>query len=133
MTKSESQSCAPSSIREAPKFHYDLSFDLKGLQNALRNASFLQDSGYKSIISLHQEQPSTSTSAVEASEKPAPSCPLYGTGWMVAENLSDDGADAEDDAWGESVLGCRKIQRKFVIFIKIFLSYLPIFAGILNF
>uniref|UniRef100_A0A1I7RJS6 CRAL-TRIO domain-containing protein n=2 Tax=Bursaphelenchus xylophilus TaxID=6326 RepID=A0A1I7RJS6_BURXY len=72
-------------MKETPKFNYDMAFDLKALQNALKSTSFLQDSGYRSQS--------------ESSQKPSmtASCQLYGTGWMMAEDISDD--DSEDENW----------------------------------
>ncbi|KAI6227532.1 DH domain-containing protein [Aphelenchoides fujianensis] len=91
-------------MREAPKFHYDMAFDLKALQNALKSASFLQDSGYRSQTALDSST-STTTTTTAAACKPSTStmtasCQLYGTGWMLADELSDDGED-EDHDWVE--------------------------------
>jgi hypothetical protein len=63
-------------MREAPKFAYDMAFDLKALQNALKSASFLQDSGYRSQVmdTSSSVKPACSTSAMTTS------CHLYGTG-----------------------------------------------------
>src|SRR4051794_7244093 len=69
-------------LLEAPKFHYDITFELKALQNAIKSASFLQDSGYRSITDGAIDDGDCVASA--------PSCPLYGTGWMVADDLSDN-------------------------------------------
>ncbi|KAI1722931.1 guanine nucleotide exchange factor DBS [Ditylenchus destructor] len=107
-------------LRETPKFHYDMSFDLRALQNSLRMASFLQDSGYRSSTfddTEHSQQPSTSLahhigsismwSSKSSKKRNVPqqkneptivrsTLPLYGTGWMVADNLSDDSPSHED-------------------------------------
>ena len=89
MTKSESQSL------ETPKFNYDLNFDFKILQKVLKSADFLQDSGYKSTSGLHDDL----VKSIIDKPAPAPSCQLYGTGWMVADNLSDDGSvDPEENS-----------------------------------
>uniref|UniRef100_A0A914PDP4 Uncharacterized protein n=1 Tax=Panagrolaimus davidi TaxID=227884 RepID=A0A914PDP4_9BILA len=89
MTKSESQTAA----LETPKFHYDLNFDLKVLQKVLKSADFLQDSGYKSSGALNEPLIKSTF------DKPAPppTCCTYGTGWMVADDLSDNGSVAGDD------------------------------------
>ncbi|CAD5231201.1 unnamed protein product [Bursaphelenchus okinawaensis] len=82
LTRSEYQP----KMKETPKFNYDMTFDLKVLQNALKSTSFLQDSGYRSQS--------------ESSQKPSmtASCHLYGTGWMMADDISDD--ESEDENWG---------------------------------
>lgn len=84
---------------ETPKFHYDISFDLKAIQSALKSASFLQDSGYRSIIGQLEESATGSGgewgASASSSNAPPPACKLYGTGWMVADNLSGDGDDAD--------------------------------------
>lgn len=69
---------------EAPKFQYDLDFDLKALKNALVTAEYLEESGYQSVLDRSQHS-------------------LYGTGWMVADNVSVASHDSEDD-WGTSPL-----------------------------
>ena len=97
---------------ETPKFHYDLNFDLKAIQSALKSASFLQDSGYRSIIGQLEESATSSGGEwCSSSSAPPPTCKLYGTGWMVADNLSDadsplvgDGRATSDDMnWGEQL------------------------------
>lgn len=62
-------------MREAPKFAYDMAFDLKALQNALKSASFLQDSGYRSQTALVDTPINKATTSNMAT-----SCQLYGTG-----------------------------------------------------
>ncbi|KAI6192217.1 hypothetical protein M3Y97_00313300 [Aphelenchoides bicaudatus] len=52
LSRSDYQPATVGKMREAPKFAYDMAFDLKVLQNALRSASFLQDSGYRSQTAL---------------------------------------------------------------------------------
>uniref|UniRef100_A0AC35FY05 Uncharacterized protein n=2 Tax=Panagrolaimus sp. PS1159 TaxID=55785 RepID=A0AC35FY05_9BILA len=93
MTKSESQTAA----LETPKFHYDLNFDLKVLQNVLKSADFLQDSGYKSNGALNEPLIKSTF------DKPAPppTCCTYGTGWMVADDLSDNGSISGDENYGK--------------------------------
>lgn len=71
---------------EAPKFQYDLDFDLKALKNALVNAEYLEESGYQSVLDRSQHS-------------------LYGTGWMVADNVSVASHDSDED-WGESSSEC---------------------------
>ena len=92
MTKSESQTAS----LETPKFHYDLNFDLKILQKVLKSADFLQDSGYKSTGALNEPL----IKSLIDKPAPPPSCCMYGTGWMVADNLSDNGSMEVDDNWG---------------------------------
>uniref|UniRef100_A0AC34QRH7 CRAL-TRIO domain-containing protein n=1 Tax=Panagrolaimus sp. JU765 TaxID=591449 RepID=A0AC34QRH7_9BILA len=83
MTKSETTSL------ETPKFNYDLNFDLKILQKVLKSADFLQDSGYKSASVLNE---SSLVKSIIEKPAPPPACLNYGTGWMIADNLSDDGS-----------------------------------------
>uniref|UniRef100_A0A7E4V579 CRAL-TRIO domain-containing protein n=1 Tax=Panagrellus redivivus TaxID=6233 RepID=A0A7E4V579_PANRE len=89
MTKSESQSMV------TPKFNYDLNFDLKILQKVLKSADFLQDSGYKSTSG----DSDCLIKSIIDKPAPPPACCMYGTGWMVADNLSDDGCSEVEDNW----------------------------------
>ncbi|KAI6231679.1 DH domain-containing protein [Aphelenchoides besseyi] len=101
LTRSDYQ---PKKMLEAPKFHYDLVADLKVLQNALKSASFLQDSGYRSqtqLTSSGNYMPSTSTA----------SCQLYTTAWLMADDLSD-GDDEENDWDGFMNVQNQKIKVK---------------------
>ncbi|KAI6172845.1 DH domain-containing protein [Aphelenchoides besseyi] len=94
----------PKKMLEAPKFHYDLVADLKVLQNALKSASFLQDSGYRSQTQLTSSgscMPSTSTA----------SCQHYTTAWLMADDLSD-GEDEENDWDGFMNVQNQKIKVK---------------------
>lgn len=73
----------------------DLNIDLNALQKALcMSASFLHDSGYSGsssfrsfVTSSCSENDSSNYNNTTNNKKPG--LPLYGTGWMVAENLSD--------------------------------------------
>lgn len=121
MTRSETTKLETSSLSttneriqkwlEAPKFHYDMSFDLRALQNALRAASFLNDSGYKSLTEdeeLINNQPMSTSRALQ----------MYGTGWMVADNLSVDSYDCHlADEWGW-FLRYFKIKKNLINYIK---------------
>ncbi|KHN78592.1 hypothetical protein Tcan_16718 [Toxocara canis] len=69
---------------DAPKFHYDMDFDLRALKAALKSAEFLEESGYQSVLERSQHN-------------------QYGTGWLINENMSEDGSDDVDDNWGELV------------------------------
>ncbi|VDN31017.1 unnamed protein product [Gongylonema pulchrum] len=66
---------------EAPKFQYDMDFDLRALKAALKSAEFLEESGYQSVLERSQNN-------------------QYGTGWLINENMSDVDSDA-DDNWGK--------------------------------
>uniref|UniRef100_A0A914RIQ3 Uncharacterized protein n=1 Tax=Parascaris equorum TaxID=6256 RepID=A0A914RIQ3_PAREQ len=59
---------------DAPKFHYDMDFDLRALKAALKSAEFLEESGYQSVLERSQNN-------------------QYGTGWLINENMSEDGSD----------------------------------------
>uniref|UniRef100_A0A0M3I384 GPN-loop GTPase 2 n=1 Tax=Ascaris lumbricoides TaxID=6252 RepID=A0A0M3I384_ASCLU len=65
---------------DAPKFHYDMDFDLRALKAALKSAEFLEESGYQSVLERSQNN-------------------QYGTGWLINENMSEDGSDDVDDNW----------------------------------
>uniref|UniRef100_A0A914UMR1 Guanine nucleotide exchange factor DBS n=2 Tax=Plectus sambesii TaxID=2011161 RepID=A0A914UMR1_9BILA len=78
---------------EAPKFQYDLDFDLKALKNALMSAEYLEESGYQSVLDRSQHS-------------------LYGTGWMVADNVSVASHDSEEDWDGNMDVGGERIKVK---------------------
>lgn len=69
---------------DAPKFHYDMDFDLRALKAALKSAEFLEESGYQSVLERSQNN-------------------QYGTGWLINENMSEDGSDDVDDNWGKFI------------------------------
>uniref|UniRef100_A0AC34QQV0 CRAL-TRIO domain-containing protein n=1 Tax=Panagrolaimus sp. JU765 TaxID=591449 RepID=A0AC34QQV0_9BILA len=104
MTKSETTSL------ETPKFNYDLNFDLKILQKVLKSADFLQDSGYKSASVLNE---SSLVKSIIEKPAPPPACLNYGTGWMIADNLSDDGSmESEENFDGLMEVSGQKIKIK---------------------
>uniref|UniRef100_A0A915PY66 Uncharacterized protein n=1 Tax=Setaria digitata TaxID=48799 RepID=A0A915PY66_9BILA len=63
---------------EAPKFHYDMDFDLRALKEALKSAEFLEESGYQSILERSQHN-------------------QYGTGWIINQDMSDVSSDTDDN------------------------------------
>lgn len=114
MTRSETNSERIQKWFEAPKFHYDMSFDLQALQNALKAASFLNDSGYKSINDNENKTNNKTTRKIVEKET---NLRMYGTGWMVADNLSIDSRDSRlADEWG--LFFCKYSNYK-KIFIKV--------------
>ncbi|EPB69350.1 hypothetical protein ANCCEY_11557 [Ancylostoma ceylanicum] len=66
---------------EAPVFFYDMDYDLKDLNTALKGAEFLQDSGYQSVL--------------ERSAHPFAAS-------IVDDILSEGSEAANDEDWGES-------------------------------
>ncbi|VDM11288.1 unnamed protein product [Wuchereria bancrofti] len=67
---------------EAPKFHYDMDFDLRALKEALKSAEFLEESGYQSVLERSQHN-------------------QYGTGWIIHQDMSEVNSDTDDDNWGK--------------------------------
>ncbi|VDK86388.1 unnamed protein product [Litomosoides sigmodontis] len=76
LTKSDSTTSI-----EAPKFHYDMDFDLRALKEALKSAEFLDESGYQSVLERSQHN-------------------QYGTGWIIHRDMSEVSSDT-DDNWGK--------------------------------
>ncbi|KAK5978060.1 hypothetical protein GCK32_021458, partial [Trichostrongylus colubriformis] len=71
---------------EAPVFFYDMDYDLKDLNTALKGAEFLQDSGYQSVL--------------ERSAHPFSS--------SIVDDILSEGSDpANDEDWG-ALLECFK-------------------------
>ncbi|CAJ0951790.1 unnamed protein product, partial [Mesorhabditis belari] len=93
---------------QAPAFFYDMDFDLRALKASLKSASLLADSGYRSTVVTS----STGTSVINDPSSQPP--PRFGTGWMVAEALSDDGdTDSADDSWdGQMNVGTHRVKIK---------------------
>uniref|UniRef100_A0AAF5Q3M6 Uncharacterized protein n=1 Tax=Wuchereria bancrofti TaxID=6293 RepID=A0AAF5Q3M6_WUCBA len=65
---------------EAPKFHYDMDFDLRALKEALKSAKFLE-SGYQFVLERSQHN-------------------QYGAGWIIHQYMSEVNSDTDDDNWG---------------------------------
>lgn len=71
--------------------------DLSALRKTLcMDASFLEDSGYSGSSSLRSFITSN-CSENKSNNIKKPDLPLYGTGWMVAENLSDSDESLKDE------------------------------------
>ncbi|CAG9540109.1 unnamed protein product [Cercopithifilaria johnstoni] len=66
---------------EAPKFYYDMDFDLCALKEALKSAELLEESGYQSVLERSQHN-------------------QYGTGWIIHQDMSEISND-NDDNWGK--------------------------------
>uniref|UniRef100_A0A1I8EME6 Uncharacterized protein n=1 Tax=Wuchereria bancrofti TaxID=6293 RepID=A0A1I8EME6_WUCBA len=64
---------------EAPKFHYDMDFDLRALKEALKSAKFLE-SGYQFVLERSQHN-------------------QYGAGWIIHQYMSEVNSDTDDDNW----------------------------------
>ncbi|MFH4977042.1 hypothetical protein AB6A40_003751 [Gnathostoma spinigerum] len=96
-TSSDSRSLRHRSCDErlsVDKFCYDMDFDLRTIKDALKPSDFLEDSGYQSLLerSRHAQ---------------------YGTGWLIQENISDDGSDSVDASWdGYMDVGDQRIKVK---------------------
>ncbi|KAM3729038.1 Guanine nucleotide exchange factor DBS [Dirofilaria immitis] len=78
---------------EAPKFHYDMDFDLRALKEALKSAEFLEESGYQSVLERSQHN-------------------QYGTGWMINQDMSDVSSDNDDNWDGCMDVGNERIKIK---------------------
>uniref|UniRef100_A0A0N5ADL2 Yae1_N domain-containing protein n=1 Tax=Syphacia muris TaxID=451379 RepID=A0A0N5ADL2_9BILA len=70
-----------SDFMDAPKFQYDMDFDLRYLKDALRRAEFLDESGYQSVLERSQHS-------------------QYGTGGWINDNISEADSKDMDDNWG---------------------------------
>uniref|UniRef100_A0A0K0DUC5 CRAL-TRIO domain-containing protein n=1 Tax=Strongyloides stercoralis TaxID=6248 RepID=A0A0K0DUC5_STRER len=87
-------------------YNYDLSFDLTIFKNTLGQASFLDDSGYKSTVnekSFYMSPDSRNKNTLLTSS-------YYGTGWLLAESLTPEDEDNSNDWEAQMTVGRQKIQ-----------------------
>uniref|UniRef100_A0A0K0F1X9 CRAL-TRIO domain-containing protein n=1 Tax=Strongyloides venezuelensis TaxID=75913 RepID=A0A0K0F1X9_STRVS len=95
-----------SSVKKGGLSNYDLSFDLTIFKNTLGQASFLDDSGYKSTAndkSFYMSPDSRNKNSLLTSS-------YYGTGWLLAESLTPEDENNSNDWEAQMTVGRQKIQ-----------------------
>uniref|UniRef100_A0A0N4Z5V2 CRAL-TRIO domain-containing protein n=1 Tax=Parastrongyloides trichosuri TaxID=131310 RepID=A0A0N4Z5V2_PARTI len=88
---------------------YDLSFDLNIFKNTLLQASFLEDSGYKSTV-IEKSISLSPGIGGKRSKNALLTSSYYGTGWLLAESLTPEDECNINDWEAQMTVGNEKVQ-----------------------